>query len=78
MIDWAFSLVQSFLRKFRSTDTVTPCFLAAMQARRVSSAALSEIAGVMPDQWNQSAPSMMASKSKSAASASAMDECARS
>ena len=24
MIDCAFSLVQSFLRKFRSTDTVTP------------------------------------------------------
>ena len=41
----AFSEVQSFLRKFRSTDTVTPWRFAASQARRVSSAALSDIAG---------------------------------
>ena len=33
---------------------------AASQASLVSSAALSEIAGVIPDQWNQSAPYMIA------------------
>ena len=78
MIDCAFSFVHSFLRKFRSTETVTPWRLAASQAKRVSSAALSEMAGVMPDQWNQAAPSMIASKSKSFTSASAIAECARS
>ena len=74
----AFSEVQSFLRKFRSTDTVTPWRFAASQARRVSSAALSDMAGLMPDQWNHAAPSIIASKSKSAGSASAMAELARS
>ena len=72
MIEMAFSLVHSFLRKLRSTLTVTPWRFAASQARRVSSAALSDIAGVMPDQWNHCAPSMIASKSKSEGSASAI------
>ena len=52
MMEIAFSDVQSFLRKLRSTDTVTPWRLAASQAAFTISAALSLIAGVMPDQWN--------------------------
>ena len=74
----AFSEVQSFLRKLRSTETMTPWRFAAWQASLVSRAALSEIAGVIPDQWNHAAPSMMESKSKSSGSASAIAEWARS
>ena len=74
----AFWLVHNFLRKFKSTDTVTPCRLAASQANLVNSAALSLMAGVIPLQWNHWAPSMMASKSKSSGSASAIEEWARS
>ncbi len=66
------------MRKFRSTDTFTPCFLAAISAFSVSCAALSDTAGVMPVKWNQSAPSKMASKSKSASVAVEMEECALS
>ena len=36
------------MRKFRSTDTFTPCFFAATSAFSVSSAALSDTAGVVP------------------------------
>ena len=40
--------VQSFLRKFRSTDTFTPAFFAASIDSRVHAAAFSPSAGVMP------------------------------
>ncbi len=74
----AFSLDHSFLRKLRSTETVTPCFLAAFNACSVSLAALSLTAGVIPVKWNQSAPSKIASKSKSFSVAVVMEECALS
>ena len=57
--------VHSFLRKFRSHETVTPCFFAAFKAASVKSAALSDTAGVMPVKWNQSQSLKIASKSKS-------------
>ena len=71
---WAFSGVHSFLRKLRSTLTVAPWRLAALQASRVRAAALSLRAGVMPLQWNHCAPSMIASRSKSLTSASDIAE----
>ena len=78
MTFWAFSELQSFLRKFKSTDTLTPCFLAAIKAFSVSSAAASETAGVIPVKWNQSASLKISSKSKSASVAVEMEEWARS
>lgn len=78
MMDWAFSEVQSFFRKLRSQETVTPYFFAAIQASRRHSADASEMAGVMPLQWNHCASFIMVSKSKSDGVASAMDDPARS
>lgn len=45
---YGFSEVQSFLRKLRSQEMVTPCFLAAIHAWRKHSALASEMAGVIP------------------------------
>ena len=70
----AFSDVHSFLRKFRSTEIFTPCFLAAISAFSVSTAAESEIAGVIPVKWNQSASAKMASKSNSCSVAVEIEE----
>ncbi len=66
------------MRKFRSTETFTPCFFAAFRASSVSTAAASDTAGVIPVKWNQSAPAKTASKSKSSAVAVEMEECALS
>ena len=46
----------SFLRKFRSHDTVRPAAFAACAAANVASAAAREMEGVMPVTWNQPAP----------------------
>jgi len=54
---------QSFLRKFRSMETVAPAFLAACMAARAASAASWLTAGVMPVTWNHSASFMMEAKS---------------
>ena len=51
-----------------------PFALAAFKAASVNSAAPSLNAGVIPVKWNQSAPSKIASKSKSDAVASAIEE----
>ena len=74
----AFSLDQSFLRKLRSTDTVTFAFLAAINAASVSSIAASDIAGVIPVKWNQSASLKISSKLKSETFAVEIELCARS
>ncbi len=47
---------QSFLRKFRSQETVRPCAFASLTAASTASAAVFESEGVMPVVWNQPAP----------------------
>ena len=61
----AFSLVQRFLRKFRSQLTVSPAARAALHASITHSATFSPRAGVMPVKWNQVAPAKIFSQSKS-------------
>ena len=57
---------------------VMPFALAALQASRVSAAAESDRAGVMPVQWNQVAPSNTLSQSISPTCAVEMEEYLRS
>ena len=75
---WAFSEDHSFLRKFKSTETVTPWALAAFKAASVSSIAASLTAGVIPVKWNQSASAKISSKLNSSAVAVEIELCARS
>ena len=59
-------------------ETVAPAFFAAFIAARAQSAAPWLIAGVIPVVWNHVAPLRIASKSKSAGTALAIAESARS
>ena len=78
MIALAVWLSQSFFRKFRSHETVTPCAFAALHASRQRSGSAPPNAGVIPVQWNQSAPEKIVSQSNSPAAACEMAEPARS
>jgi len=69
---------QSFLRKLRSQDTVSPMALAACTPSRQTAAVPSLMAGVMPVQWNQSAPARTDCQSTSPGFTSEIEEPARS
>ena len=73
-----FPYFHKFLRKFKSVETVTPISFAIVIASRHASAAPWDKAGVMPVQWNQSAPFNTSRQFTIPGLMSAIDEFARS
>src|ERR1035437_3761277 len=69
---------QRFFLKLRSVDTVIPFLFEASIASLQARAAPSEIAGVIPVQWNQVTPSKTESQFTIPGIISAMEELARS